>query len=69
MSWTRTVTFCPADSRMVNFSVKGAGKYRAAANGDATSLGDLFHLPKMPAFSGQLTAMCRVAKQAGESCV
>ena len=24
---------CPADSRMVNFSVKGAGKYRAAANG------------------------------------
>ena len=41
---------CPADSRMVNFSVKGAGKYRAAANGDATSL-DLFHLPKMPAFS------------------
>ena len=23
---------CPADSRQINFSVKGAGKYRAAAN-------------------------------------
>ena len=56
---------CPADSRMVNFSVKGAGKYRAAANGDATSL-DLFHLPKMPAFSGQLTAIVQSGEQAGE---
>ena len=50
---------------MVNFSVKGAGKYRAAANGDATSL-DLFHLPKMPAFSGQLTAIVQSGEQAGE---
>jgi len=56
---------CPADSRMVNFSVKGAGKYRAAANGDAASL-DLFHLPKMPAFSGQLTAIVQSSEQAGE---
>ena len=56
---------CPADSRMVSFSVKGAGKYRAAANGDATSL-DLFHLPKMPAFSGQLTAIVQSGEQAGE---
>ena len=52
---------CPADSRMVSFSVKGAGKYRAAANGDATSL-DLFHLPKMPAFSGQLTAIVQIGR-------
>ena len=56
---------CPADSRMVNFSVKGAGRYRAAANGDATSL-DLFHLPKMPAFSGQLTAIVQTSVQPGE---
>ena len=56
---------CPADSRLVNFSVKGAGRYRAAANGDATSL-DLFHLPKMPAFSGQLTAIVQTAEQPGE---
>ena len=56
---------CPSDSRLVNFTVKGAGHYRAAANGDATSL-DLFHLPKMPAFSGQLTAIVQTAEQAGE---
>lgn len=56
---------CPADNRMVSFSVKGAGRYRAAANGDATSL-DLFHLPKMPAFSGQLTAIVQSGEQEGE---
>ena len=56
---------CPSDSRLVNFTVKGAGHYRAAANGDATSL-DLFHLPKMPAFSGQLTAIVQTVEQAGE---
>lgn len=56
---------CPADSRMVTFSVKGAGRYRAAANGDATSL-DLFHLPRMPLFSGQLTAIVQAGEQPGE---
>ncbi|MDR2920878.1 MAG: DUF4982 domain-containing protein [Tannerella sp.] len=55
---------CPHDSRMVNFSVKGAGKYRAAANGDPTSL-DLFHLPRMHAFSGQLTAIVQATEQPG----
>ena len=45
---------CPADDRLVSFTVKGAGSFRAAANGDATCL-DLFHLPRMHAFSGQLT--------------
>lgn len=56
---------CPSDNRLVSFSVKGAGRYRAAANGDATSL-DLFHLPKMPAFSGQLTAIVQSGEQSGE---
>ena len=56
---------CPADHRMIHFSVKGAGQYRAAANGDATSL-DLFHLPKMPAFSGQLTAIVQSKEEIGE---
>lgn len=56
---------CPADDRMVTFTVKGAGRYRVAANGDATSL-DLFHLPKMPAFSGQLTAIVQTAEAEGE---
>lgn len=56
---------CPMDSRLVNFTVKGAGKYRAAANGDAASL-DLFHLPKMPLFSGQLTAIVQAGETSGE---
>jgi hypothetical protein len=55
---------CQSDNRLVSFSVKGAGRYRAAANGDATSL-DLFHLPKMPAFSGQLTAIVQSTEQSG----
>ncbi len=56
---------CPHDSRMINFSVKGAGKYRAAANGDPASL-DLFHLPKMPAFSGQLSAIVQASENEGK---
>ena len=56
---------CPADDRMVIFSVKGAGHYKAAANGDPTSL-DLFHLPKMPVFSGQLTAIVQTSEESGE---
>ncbi|WP_300813137.1 beta-galactosidase GalB [uncultured Bacteroides sp.] len=55
---------CPADSRLVSFTVKGAGTYRAAANGDATCL-DLFHLPRMHAFSGQLTAIVQSGTEAG----
>ncbi len=56
---------CPNDGRLVNFTVKGAGKYRAAANGDATCL-DLFHLPQMHAFSGQLTAIVQAGESAGD---
>ena len=49
----------------MTFSVKGAGTYRAAANGDATCL-DLFHLPRMHAFSGQLTAIVQSGLQEGD---
>lgn len=56
---------CPLDNRMVNFTVKGEGQYRAAANGDATSL-DLFHLPQMPLFSGQLTAIVQSSEKPGD---
>lgn len=56
---------CPADNRLVTFSVKGAGSFRAAANGDATCL-DLFHLPRMHAFSGQLTAIVQTGTEAGQ---
>lgn len=53
---------CPMDSRMIRFNVTGAGKYRASANGDPTSL-ELFHLPRMSLFKGQLTTIL----QAGET--
>ncbi|MDR1610866.1 MAG: DUF4982 domain-containing protein [Candidatus Symbiothrix sp.] len=53
---------CPDDGRLIRFSVSGSGKYRASANGDPTCL-DLFHLPQMHLFNGQLTAIV----QAGET--
>ena len=46
----------PTDSREVKFAVKGAGKFRAAANGDPTSL-RLFHLPATDLFGGAATAI------------
>jgi beta-galactosidase len=57
-------TLCPTDGRLVKFAVKGTGTFRATANGDATCL-DLFHLPQMHAFSGQLTAIVQAGEQAG----
>ncbi len=56
---------CSVDSRLVSFYVKGKGRYRAGANGDPTCL-DLFHLPQMHAFSGQLTAIIQSGKTSGE---
>ncbi|GAA4798233.1 beta-galactosidase GalB [Olivibacter ginsenosidimutans] len=56
--------WCPAESRLVKFSVSGSGKYRASANGDPTSL-DAFHLPQMHLFSGQLTAIAQAGEQEG----
>ena len=55
---------CPHDNRMINFSVKGAGKFLATANGDPTCL-NLFHLPQMPAFSGQLTVIVQADNTPG----
>lgn len=56
---------CPNDQRLVKFSVAGDGKYRASANGDPTSL-DLFHLPQMPLFNGQLTSIVQAGEKSGE---
>ncbi|MCH5335119.1 MAG: DUF4982 domain-containing protein [Alistipes sp.] len=47
---------CPHEGREVRFEVEGAGRFRAAANGNPSSL-DLFHLPRMHAFNGMLTAI------------
>lgn len=56
---------CPHDGRLVQFSVEGAGTFRATANGDATSF-DAFHLPQMHLFSGQCTLIVQTTEQAGE---
>ncbi len=56
---------CPLDKRLIHFSVKGCGEYRAAANGDPTCL-DLFHLPEMHLFSGELTAIVQTSHKEGK---
>jgi beta-galactosidase len=55
---------CPTAAEQLNFSVKGSGTYRAACNGDATSL-ELFHLPTMKTFSGKLVVLVQATKEAG----
>lgn len=55
----------PNDGRLVSFKVKGAGKYRASANGDPTCL-DLFHKPEMHAFGGMLTVIVQSGEKTGE---
>lgn len=55
---------CPTATNPLNFRVEGAGKYRAACNGDATSL-ELFHLPTMKLFSGKLVVLVQSKEQAG----
>ena len=56
---------CPDVNDLVQFEVKGAGKFRASANGDATSL-DLFHEPKMHLFNGKLMAIVQASEKTGE---
>ena len=55
---------CPTATNRLYFKVKGNGKYRAACNGDATSL-EVFHKPTMKAFSGKLVVLVQSATQAG----
>ena len=47
---------CPMADNLIEFSVTGAGHYRAGANGNSVSL-ELFHEPKMRVFSGMMTAI------------
>lgn len=53
---------CPDDSRKIHFKVRGAGTYRAAANGNSASL-ESFQAPQMSLFSGQLTAIVQTAEE------
>lgn len=47
---------CPLAENEIQFKVKGAGTYRAGANGNPASL-ESFQLPKMKVFSGMMTAI------------
>jgi len=55
---------CPNATKQLNFSVTGAGKFKAVCNGDATSL-ELFHLPTMKVFSGKLVVTVQSLEVAG----
>ena len=55
---------CPTATNQLTFEVNGAGKYRAACNGDATSL-ELFHKPTMKLFSGKLVALVQSSEGPG----
>ena len=56
---------CPTATNQLQFEVTGKGTYRAACNGDATSL-ELFHLPTMKLFSGKLVVLVKSTKEAGK---
>lgn len=56
---------CPDATNQLQFKVKGAGIFRAACNGDATSL-EQFHLPAMKLFSGKLVVLVQSKETGGE---
>lgn len=55
---------CPTADHLLDFAVSGAGRYRAACNGDATSL-EMFHEPTMKLFSGKLVVLVQSAHESG----
>tara|TARA_R110002049_G_scaffold292252_3_gene476689 strand:+ start:47811 stop:48089 length:279 start_codon:yes stop_codon:yes gene_type:complete len=55
---------CPTATNQLKFEVTGNGTYRAACNGDATSL-ELFHLPTMKLFSGKLVVLVQSTNKVG----
>ena len=57
-------TLCPDAANRLHFSVTGAGTYKAACNGDATSL-EPFTEPQMSLFHGQLVVVCQAGKTPG----
>ncbi|TRW23394.1 glycoside hydrolase family 2 protein [Flavobacterium zepuense] len=56
---------CPTATNQLNFKVSGAGTYRAACNGDATSL-EIFHKPTMKLFSGKLVVLVQSGIESGD---
>lgn len=57
-------TLCPDAANRLQFSVTGTGTYKAACNGDATSL-EPFTEPQMSLFHGQLVVVCQAGKTPG----
>ncbi|WP_134087715.1 DUF4982 domain-containing protein [Olivibacter sp. XZL3] len=55
---------CPTAANQLSFKVSGKGTYRAACNGDATSL-ELFHLPTMKLFNGKLVVLVQSTHESG----
>ena len=56
---------CPDAQHALKFSVKGNGSYRAACNGDASSL-EPFVKPTMKAFNGQLVVVLQSNETPGD---
>ncbi len=56
---------CPTATNQLKFEVMGSGIYRAACNGDATSL-EQFHLPTMKLFSGKLVVLVQSSTKPGD---
>ncbi len=56
---------CPTADNQLQFNVSGAGTYRAACNGDATSV-EQFHLPAMKTFGGKLVVTIQSSENPGE---
>ena len=55
---------CPLAENEIRFNVKGAGFYRAGANGNPASL-ESFQTPKMKVFNGMMTAIVAVTDKPG----
>ena len=55
---------CPDATHKVKFNVRGSGSYRAAANGDPSSL-ESFQAPQLSLFKGQLTAVVQTEETPG----
>ena len=56
---------CPDAQHQIKYSVKGAGFYRAGANGNSVSM-ELFHEPKMKVFNGMMTAVVQNNESVGK---
>jgi len=57
---------CPKADNQLNFSVERNATFKAACNGDPTSL-EMFHIPTMKLFSGKLVVTLQSSNEVGEA--